>query len=291
MITEIFWSLVYIMGQFFIKVLPRSFLFAISRIFSFFYYLWAFRTRRIIRENLKIILNNRYREKLVINTFYNFSRYLIDFLKTKNNDGLFFRKYIKGENIHIIDDALRRSSGGVVILTIHLGNWEVGGGYLAYLGYDLSAVALEHSVRYVEKVFNRQRKNLGIHELPFRNSFKTCLDILREKKLVALLCDRDFTLNYYPARLFGKIAYIPKAPFLLALRAKVPMVFGITIAEGNNYKVVMERILEFKHYSYQEIPALVDEVARITEKYVLDYPDQWFFFHRFWEQPKEVVII
>ncbi|RKY36834.1 MAG: hypothetical protein DRP73_02690, partial [Candidatus Omnitrophota bacterium] len=98
MITEIFWSLVYIMGQFFIKVLPRSFLFAISRIFSFFYYLWAFRTRRIIKENLKIILNNRYREKLVINTFYNFSRYLIDFLKTKNNDGLFFRKYIKGEN-------------------------------------------------------------------------------------------------------------------------------------------------------------------------------------------------
>jgi KDO2-lipid IV(A) lauroyltransferase len=228
---------------------------------------------------------------MVVNTFYNFSRYLIDFLKIRNNDGQFFQRHLKGENINLIDKALNCSPGGAIILTIHLGNWELGGGYLHFLGYNLFAVALEHSVKYVERIFNRQRKNLGINELPFKDSFKICRELLRSKNLVALLCDRDFTLNYYSTTLFGKTAYIPKAPFLLALRTKVPMVFGVTVREGNDYKVIMEKILEFKHYRHQEIPILVAEVAKIIEKYVLAYPEQWFFFYRFWERPKEVVII
>ncbi len=291
MITEIFWSTIYGVCCFFVRVLPRRVLFPISRILSFIYYLFAFKTRKIIKDNLKIILNSQYNEKFTINTFYNFSRYLIDFLKVKNNDREFFQNHLRGENINLINTALSCSSGGVVILTIHLGNWEIGGGYLAHLGYDISAVALEHSVKYVEKIFNRQRKNLRIHELPFKDSFTTCLNLLKYKKLIALLCDRDFTLNYYPARLFGRIVYIPKAPFLLALRARVPMVFGVALMQGFDYKVVMEKIIEFRNYSFREIPQVVAEVTHIIEKYVVNYPDQWFCFSPFWEQPKEVVIV
>lgn len=291
MITDIFWSTIYSFCCFFIKILPRRVLFSISRILAFFYYLLAFKTRRIIRDNLKAILDSKYNEKLTINTFYNFSRYLIDFLKAKDNDREFFQKHFRGENINLINTALSRSSGGVVILTIHLGNWEIGGGYLAHLGYDVSAVALEHSVKYVEKIFNRRRKNLGIHELPFKDSFTTCLNLLKYKKLIALLCDRDFTLNYYPTRLFGKTVYIPKAPFLLALRARVPMVFGVSIMQGFDYKVVMEKIVEFRNHSFREMPQVVEEVAGIIEKYVVSYPDQWFCFYPFWERPKEVVIV
>ena len=174
---------------------------------------------------------------------------------------------------------------------MHLGNWEIGGGYLSYLGYKVSAVALDHSVKYIDEFFKLQRRRLEINELPFKNSFELCLERLKERRLLALLGDRDFTGKYIKRKLFGRPYYLPKAPYLLMLRARVPMVFGIMVREGYSYRLTFEGPFLPNFLKLNKIEEIADEILRIMEKYIKLYPDQWFLFKRYWEEPKEVVII
>lgn len=244
-----------------------------------------------MRDNLRKILKSQYRERFVMNTFKNFACYLVDFFRISDKNDNFFKNYLSIENKQVIDEGLKKSKSGIIGLSMHLGNWEIGGGYLVFLGYKVSAVALSHSVRYIDRFFKLQRRRLGMEELPFRNSFKISIQKLKQKGIVALLCDRDFIGKYIKSVFFDEIGYLSKAPFLLGLRAQVPLIFGVTIRDWPGYKVILEGPFIYNNFSIEEMDNLAREVVKIMEKYIKSYPDQWFFFQRFWEVPKDIVII
>ena len=123
---EIFWSSIYRIIVFVSRSLPRCFVVKSAEIISFFYYLLAKRSRIIVRDNLQKILGRDFREKYVINTFKNFSFYLVDFIRINDDMRKFFKKYVQGENISIINTALKKSHGGTVGLSIHMGTGKLG---------------------------------------------------------------------------------------------------------------------------------------------------------------------
>jgi lauroyl/myristoyl acyltransferase len=143
---ELIWATLYRLAIFLVRIPPRCLVLKCGEIFALFYYLLARKDRSILRENLRIILGEKYREKFVVNTYKNFAHYLIDFMRIKEDNHSFFQKYFRIENREVIEKALDSSSGGVAALSMHLGNWELGGGYLAFLNYKISAIALDHSV-------------------------------------------------------------------------------------------------------------------------------------------------
>ncbi|MDP8215966.1 MAG: lysophospholipid acyltransferase family protein [Candidatus Kaelpia imicola] len=274
-----------------LKLLPRSLAIELAQVLSFVYYFFAGESTAAIRDNLKAVMGSDFKESSVRKLFKNFAFYLVDFMRDRSRDEKFFKNYFRVEGEEVIRESFKISHSGVIGLGMHLGNWEFSGGYLSYLGYPVSAVALDHSIKYVDRFFKRQRRMLGIEELPFKDSLNICLKKLKEGKILGLLSDRDFTGNSIKGRLFGRDCYFPKAPFLISLRAQVPLFVVTTVRDGLGYKTIIKGPFIYKSFTLNEMHRIIADVNRVVEGYLRDYPEQWFFFQRFWEKPEDIVIL
>ncbi len=289
--VDIFLTSVYMLSVSLARLLPRIVLLELAQFLSFFYCLLAKKSRCVVRDNLKKIMGSEFRYKYVWRLFRNFAFYFADFLKFSNKKEDFFSTHMKIDNIEILEGTFKQSQGGAIGLGMHMGNWEFCGGYLFYLGYRTTAVAMDHSVKYVDRFFKQQRRCLGMEELPFKNSFFICQQKLREKLILGLLCDRDFTGNFITATLFDQKYYIPKAPFILSLRTQVPMFLAVTVRDGLSYRTIIKGPFVYKSFTLKEMYVIVSDVTKAMQKHIKRYPDQWFTFQRFWEVPKGVVIL
>jgi len=182
----------YKFGQFCVNRLPLSVSYKFAILLADLKYYLSFRDRKIVQNNLKCILpsgeNAGVRAKEV---FRNFGKYLVEFFRiekmvTQN----FIDQHVTIKNIEFIEQALEKGKGGI-LLTAHLGNWELGGALLSFLGYPITAIALPHKERPVNDLFNHQRVVKGIKVVPTHLAFKACYDALAKNELIALLADRE----------------------------------------------------------------------------------------------------
>jgi len=289
--SKIFVKIFYFFFINLLKILPRSFAVEIAQLCSIVYYFLARKSTAIVRDNLRAIMGAKFKEAFVRRLFKNFAFYLVDFMSIRSRNKEFFKYYMKIEGEEILEESFKISPKGILGLGMHLGNWEFTGGYLSYLGYSASAVALEHSIGYVDRFFKGQRKNFGVEELPFEDSFNICIKKLKEGKILGLLSDRDFTGNSIKGRLFKNNYYFPKAPFLISLRAKVPLLMIVTVRDGLGYKTIIKGPFIYNGFTLEEMHRIASDVNRTIEEYLESYYEQWFFFQRFWEKPRNVVIL
>ncbi|MCM8781393.1 MAG: hypothetical protein NC908_05675, partial [Candidatus Omnitrophica bacterium] len=177
-------------------------------------YAFAYNDRQAVKENLKAIFpdkSDRQIRGIRIHMFRNFAKYLVDFFRFSKLDIDYIRRNVKIQNQHYIDDALKENKG-VITLTAHIGNWELGGVIIALLGYPFWAVALPHKHKKINDFFNRQRKIKGINVIPLGNAVRRCLRLLEENKIVGLVGDRDFTENGMVVDFLGKPTILPVGP-------------------------------------------------------------------------------
>jgi len=194
-----------------------------------------------------------------------------------------------------LDKALAGGKG-VILLTAHIGNWEMGGVVTAMLGYDISAVALNHRYKSINDFFIRQRERKGMKVIPIDSGVKRCISTLLKNGMVALVGDRDFTNTGITLDFFGMPTSIPKGPALLSLRVNSPVVPVVFIRENRfNYKLIFDKPIEVKEEPGIENDEIVKKATEgfipIMEKYIRRYPEQWLVFRKFWEAPVDAFVL
>jgi KDO2-lipid IV(A) lauroyltransferase len=194
-------------------------------------------------------------------------------------------KKVRLVNTQYFDEALKNKKGAV-ILTAHIGNWELGGAAIAANGYPLLAIALPHAESKVNDFFNRQREERGVKIVPIRKAAFECLHALKNNTLVAILGDRDFTSAGIIVDFFGKPTLLPKGPAMLALKIGCPIIPGFSVMrDGYNLDVIFEKPLEFIKTGdiEEDIKEITKKFALRIEEYIRTYPEQWFMFRKFWQ--------
>jgi len=88
-------------------------------------------------------------------------------------------------------EAARASGRGVILLSAHLGNWELGAAWLAERGTRLHLAARPHPSRWVERFYARRRAAWGVQRLPGRPLWRDAAAALRRHEWVALMADRQ----------------------------------------------------------------------------------------------------
>jgi KDO2-lipid IV(A) lauroyltransferase len=280
--------ILYKIGIFLALHLPEKLVYTLAEIVSFCQYLISFKDRCAVRNNLKAILPKATflkREYIVERVFANFGKYLVDFfrfsLMTKGD----ILKKVRLVNTQYFDEALKNKKGAV-ILTAHIGNWELGGAAIAANGYPLLAIALPHAESKVNDFFNRQREERGVKIVPIRKAAFECLHALKNNTLVAILGDRDFTSAGIIVDFFGKPTLLPKGPAMLALKIGCPIIPGFSVMrDGYNLDVIFEKPLEFIKTGdiEEDIKEITKKFALRIEEYIRTYPEQWFMFRKFWQ--------
>ncbi len=190
---------------------------------------------------------------------------------------------------HIVE--ARRAGKGVVLLTAHLGNWEVGSLMLAEVRQPIHVVLVPDIFPGVEKQRRRLHASSGVTEIRIDRSFIPTLAVLRalgDNGIVAMQGDRDFDNTGVAAPFFGREAYFPRGPLRVAMSsgAVVLPAFIVRVPDGR-YRAIIEGPLPIDTSGDRDA-ALRTNLARyvtILERYVRAYPDQWYCFYPFWDDP------
>jgi len=279
--------LIYKFAQFLAMNLPLGKGYALASFIAKLHYLLSRTDRLIVYGNLRAIFPDRGGKeinRLAKEVFVNFAKYLTDFFRFEKLDRAFVDKNVKVAGRENLDEALKRGKG-VIALTAHLGNYELGGAVISLLGYKFNAVALNHKEKEVNDLFIGQRRRAGVNVIPLGAAVKKCYEALRRGEIVALVGDRDFTPHGLKTEFFGKDAMIPRGPAAFYLKAGAAIVPGFLIRmPDDTFELKFEKAVSY-------IPTgdgAIDEqkvtgmCLKVIEEYISRYPSQWYMFRRFW---------
>lgn len=268
--------------------LPLPFSYFIGRRLAELRYIFARDLRRKIRKNLKIIMEKKGKkdfdlQKLVKNTFYNFSKYMVDFFNIPKWDFKKVRKKVIIENIEFLDEALSYSKG-VIALTAHIGNWELAGIVSSILGYKITAIAIPYISHTITNLYRKRRESKGVEVILTGSNPKLVIKALKENRILAILGDSPFTEKGTEIEFLGKKALFPRGPATLAVKTGAKFVAGFFVFHQNKYRFFFRKIppLPSSLSEEKKIEFLLHHSSRIIEEVVLEYPDQWFNFSDIW---------
>jgi Kdo2-lipid IVA lauroyltransferase/acyltransferase len=255
------------------------------------FYLFLGRQRRGVRKNLRVVTGRESVERRVLSTFYKYARNWTDILLMMRLRGpaLFtlIGKRVGGEHL---EDALARGNG-VILVSLHLGNWELGGLGLADLGYTLNVLTFREEDEQVNELREEVRAARGIRFIYVDRNDTSPLAIieavnaLRRNELLALLGDRDGSSHTITVDFFGQPTRIPVGAAYLAMASGAPVLPVFVPLETGRYTTVMEEPIWFAggHAEHAEaIRAGTERLLRVFERYIGRYPDQWYNFYDYW---------
>ena len=184
-----------------------------------------------------------------------------------------------------IDDALRGGQGALLV-TGHLGNWELGGSYIAARGVRVDAIARHMSNRLFERYLTRVREHFGVRVVFDERAVRQTPRSVRENRIVGFLADQGvagLASTYVP--FFARLAKTPRGPAVFALKMKVPVIFVVAVREpSGQYRLVVESIDVVDTGDREaDTVALVAHYTARLEHWVRQYPGQYFWQHRRWK--------
>jgi Kdo2-lipid IVA lauroyltransferase/acyltransferase len=184
----------------------------------------------------------------------------------------------------------RAQGKGVIMVTGHLGNWELGGAYIAARGVPVEAVARQMSNPLFDSYLTRTRERIGISVVYDGDAVRRTPRALRDNHGVAFVSDQGvlgLASTYVP--FFGRPAKTPRGPAVFALRFGVPMVFGVALRKPDGrYRLSFERIpVEDTGARERDVDDLVARYTATLERWVRKAPEQYFWHHRRWRRQPE----
>jgi KDO2-lipid IV(A) lauroyltransferase len=278
----------YRFGYFLAHVLPLKVSYFLADIAAVFYYVFVKRDKKIMMKNIRAVIGedaddtevNRYRFRV----YRNFAKYLADFFRTP----IFTEKFIS-ENIEIrgkenIDKALAKGKG-LILTSLHYGNWEWGGAMISGLGLPIKVVVLEHKSKKVNDFFVKQRKVNNVESIPLGLSVRECFKALKKNEVIGIVGDKDYTNTGVIIDFFNAPAVIPKGPAAISLKTGAPIIVAIMQRQENDKFILFFDKAELPEPSGNhetDLKGFMGAYMRIFEKYVRQDPGQWYAFRNIW---------
>src|SRR5262249_46400949 len=133
---------------------------------------------------------------------------------------------------------------GVLLVTAHLGNWELGGLMLAEIKQPIHVVLVPDIYPAVERVRRRLHARAGVAEIRIDRTFGPTLAVMRalqSNAIVAMQGDRDFDNSGIAMPFFGREAYFPRGPLRVAMATEAVVLpsFIVRVPDGR-YRAIIE---------------------------------------------------
>ena len=235
--------------------------------------------RQAVSANLSILMGSTVAETspLVRGVFRNFSRYIAEFFTVHRVAHV--QPALEGYE-HFLQ--ARRAGRGVITLTAHLGNWELGAVFIRRMGFPVSGVALPHDDPQMDRLFNAQRQRCGVGVIPVgREAVRTSLQRLRRGEILGMLGDWEFFDNGEAVSLSGHLASLPRGPAVLSLRSRAPIVPTFLTRDGWwKFRLSFEPPLwpGSGGRTGKAVTQMVQAYAQTLERYLRRFSDQWLMF-------------
>ena len=188
------------------------------------------------------------------------------------------------EGLEHLQDAVDRH-GRALMLTAHLGNWELLTLAPVLTGYPLTVVARTLDWAALNAWADRLRRKVGVEVVDKRDAVRPVLAALRRGGLVGILLDQNASRRegvFVP--FFGRLASTSRALALLALRTRTPVIPAFIRRVGTGRHVIrIEPPLPMPEGTDEAaILMLTGRCTQVIENAVRATPDQWLWMHDRW---------
>lgn len=285
-----FLRFLYLLISKFFQIVPISVgLFIGQLLGDFAYYVIRIR-RKVVMQNLRLAFGNQKVEselrEIAKQTYQNFGMTLIEFILLPKLTKEYITKYIKIENKEYLDNFYQQNRSAIFV-TGHLDNWELmGATYTCLLDYPVTVYARRIKSAIVNEYVYHHRTSVGMKVISKKIATREVIKALRTNQKVAFLIDQDAGKNGIFVSFFGKPASTFQGAAAFAVRTGTPILPMFINRDNKAYHTVhIEQPLYPNPNADEE-----SEMIRLTqictcllENYILQYPAQYFWFHRRWK--------
>src|SRR5438445_7973091 len=209
------------------------------------YLVWVGR-RRIAKQNLAIVLDlpasHRDVARVARRSFRNFAKYLVEIMRFPRLDSEDFERLVAVDpRSWSYFRAARDHGRGLIFVSMHFGNFEIGGARIAdEMPLNVIADELENQRLMDLLVANRANKNVNI--LPPEGAVRQVLQALRRNEMVGLMMDlgpRAHELDHVDLLFFG-------------VRAAFPTI-AANLARVSGGPSVRARVTRYRHNTFRGV--------------------------------------
>lgn len=281
----------YLLGWWIVRTLPEK------TAYSLFYSIGEFTHRRNgksiqrLRKNLQQVnpqLDEIELETLVARSMSSYMRYWCDTFRIQKWSTARIRKTVTTTNENLLLEPMKDGRGVVVALP-HSGNWDHAGAYFCSLGIPLVTVAERLKPEALFQKFLRHREAMGFEVLSLDSrSFITLVKRAKEKRLIALVSDRDLSQSGIDVDFFGENARMPAGPALLAVKTGIPLIVAHVSYTQTGIHIDFHAVKVPLEGSEQgRIEEIVQTTADLFAQGIAQHPEDWHMLQRIWVDARD----
>jgi len=248
-------------------------------------------TRRLALDHLDIafgsILSPANREHIARASFRNAARCFVELAKFDDIRER-FDDYTSVEGWEHWEE-VRALGRGAIVITGHIGNWELLAAYFARKGIPIAAIARRINDRRLDQLMIDFRAANGVRTIQRESpsSSREILKILKQGGILALMIDQDMKTPSVSVPFFGRTARTPAAAAALAVRRAIPIVpcFAQRRPEGGHRFTIMPPIYPAQSGDRRrDILELTHRFSAILEDRIRQNPAEWVWWHKRWRR-------
>jgi lauroyl/myristoyl acyltransferase len=276
------------LGLMVVRILPGAVLERPCLLVAEIYYRLHPRRREVVIQNLLPVLNYNQSaaEKAAHKLFRQFAIKMKDLWRYEGGIGV--NTWLTKDSDWSVYEKARQRGRGVLLITPHLGNWEIGGPLLVQRGVKLIAITQAEPGQGFTEMRRQSRARWGIETIVVGDegfAFVEIIKRLQDGATVALLIDRPAGVKSVTVTLFGRPFQASLAASELA-RATGCALVGVTIMRTNQgYEARLTAEFEYDRQSLGDREGrgkLTQEIMRAFEPEIQQHADQWFHFVPIW---------
>jgi KDO2-lipid IV(A) lauroyltransferase len=241
--------------------------------------------REALRRNLLAITQNaKQREILSRSCFHNFLRMLHDLCDCAESGVERLNKLMVERRGFEFLEAARSKGKGTLLLTGHLGAWELGGMVLASDGFPVNVVTMAEPTNELNEWRQKYRQRFGIKTVTVgadKFAFVEIIQALRRNELVAMLVDRPYLNSGIEVEFFGRATLFSAAAARVWQHTQAAVIPAFVLQlEPGQYGCYAYPPIEMT--AGQTLEQNSQRVADVFQAIIREFPEQWFNFVPIW---------
>jgi len=195
---------------------------------------------------------------------------------------------------HDLVNGLLKENSGAILVSAHFGNWEIGGAYLTRYWKPFYVIQKRQKNRLVDQRMAALRRRWGMEIIYTRGAVRNSFRVLRKGHALALLSDQDAGKKGIFVPFFGRQASTPAGAAILHLKTGAPLFFGALVRRKPfhyQFELIPVPYQGAKIVNEENVQRVTAQITEIVEKYVRQFPEQYFWVHKRWKSSRPLETI
>ncbi len=273
------------------NILPRKAAFKMADSLGSFFFLLMERSRfrGQIQRTINYAFPGRYSEpeltKMARKDVQEFLQAFIEICRLNQFEKMFPELITKVQGLEYLESAKSKGKG-VIILSAHIGCWEILAASLPLIGVPASLIGRRQSDPVVNEMVSRRRECTG-NRFVNDNEVSTAdiVEALKRKENIFLISDHHHPAKRNFAHFFGRLVSVPAGVVIYAQRSGAAVVPAYTLREpGGKYQIIIEPEIQFEYTGNMSYDIVVntERYLQIFEKWIRQNPEQYLWGHERW---------